>query len=138
MGQDGGGMSYKPNDLTELRSLFAAELDQLQARRTEPVTIMLRRDVVVISGEERTDLLAHMAAHPSARHVIEKFRALGASSRVAFSRDEARELYTHLLDWVGEVGYDQLPSGVRNLTDALAEEVGLRGPGIRFMTSADP
>ena len=138
IGHDGGEMNHRPDDLTELGYTFAAELDRIQTRRIDPVTVQLRRDVVVISWEERTDLLARMAADPSAWHVIEKFRALGTTRSIVPSRDEARELHARLLDWVGEVGYDRLPEGLRALLAALAEEVGFSGPGIAFATSADP
>jgi hypothetical protein len=92
--------------------------------RLDYVQVAVRGGAVTMPWTSRDALLERLAdAPPELQPIITAFRAVGASRPVELTQKEKAELLTVIDVCAHQVGGDGLPAGIRDLRDALDDEL---------------
>lgn len=89
--------------------------------RLDRVEVGTARKTVVLTWSSRQELLERMRKRYGLHMVVVEFENAGTSRPVKFSQ-HTREVLEVLVDWLGDVGRDEIPPDVLELHDALYDD----------------
>ena len=94
-----------------------------QPRRLRYFKFALSKSMVELPWPSRTRLLERVGKHSGGLNVRLAFEAVGATRPVVLDTHGKRVLLEVIDAWLAEPSYTAIPAGVRELRDALQDEL---------------